>query len=133
MTINGQNQTTDANPSPVATMIPVAASSKVRSEVRCAVSPKASVIAAEPMSVPVTTAPTCTGEKPSPVRYWASSTLTKPSAKPRMPRPHTMRVTSGGADSGRMRRMDLRSVAPMPTDALDPSAIPETVRHAETD
>jgi len=29
--------------------------------------------------------------------------------------------------------MDLRSVAPMPTDALDPSAIPETVRHAETD
>ena len=112
--MSGQNQMTAANPRPVATMIPVAASSSVRSEVRCAVRPKARVMAAEPTSVPVTMAPTWTGVKPSPVRYCASSTLTNPSAKPRMARPHTMRVTSRGAESGRMRRMGLRSVAPMP-------------------
>lgn len=51
----------------------------------------------------MTTAPTCTGENPIDVRYWASSTLTKPSANPRTARPITTRATSGDAVVGRRR------------------------------
>ena len=46
------------------------------------------------MSVPVTIAPTSTGEKPRLTRYWASRTLTKPSTKPRTARPVRMRGAS---------------------------------------
>jgi hypothetical protein len=49
-------------------------------------------------------APTWTGEKPRPTRYCASSTLTNPSARPRIARPQTNRETSGGADASRVRR-----------------------------
>ena len=103
-TSSGQNHVKLRKPTPVAPINTAAASSSVRSRYRCAVSPKASVNAAEPSSVPVTIAPTWTGENPSAVRYCASSTLTNPSAKPRIARPVRMRLTSPVA----------RTVAPYP-------------------
>jgi hypothetical protein len=67
-TSSGQNVVKPANPRPVPTITTVAAMSSVRSSMRCAVIPKAMVSAAEPRRVPVTIAPTSTGEKPRWVR-----------------------------------------------------------------
>ena len=104
-TNNGQNQMMLAKPSPVATIIAVAARRSVRNGNRWPVKPKPRVSTADPISVPVTIAPTSTGEKPSPVRYCASRTLTKPSAKPRIVRPATIRRTSGDEPGGSRLRI----------------------------
>ena len=79
---SGQNQVSWRSRARSRASSRVATSRSVRSVKRWLVSPNASVSTAEPISVPVTIAPTSTGEKPSPMRYCASSTLTKPSAKP---------------------------------------------------
>ena len=81
-----------------------AASKSVRSSHRCATSPVPSVSAAEPSRVPVTIAPTCSGENPSSVRYTASTTDTNPSANPRNARATITRGTSTVAEPGRSRR-----------------------------
>src|SRR4051812_17215995 len=83
-----------------------AASSNPRSGKRCDVRPNPRVNAAEPSKVPVTIAPTSTGENPRPVRYWASSTLTNPSAKPRIVRPAITRGMSGDDEPNRVRCVD---------------------------
>ena len=122
-TSSGQNVVNPANPRPVPTMTTVAAISSDRSSMRCAVMPKASVRAAEPSSVPVTIAPTSTGENPRWVRYSARSTLTKPSAKPRIARAVTTRLTSAATTSaettsggGELTPPSCSSVLPMSSD-----------------
>ena len=105
MRSSGTNHVTPANPSPVAAIMIPAARRSVRSACRWARRPKPSVSTAEPTSVPVTIAPTWTGEKPIPVRYWASRTLTKPSAKPRAARTRrTRRVSDEDVDAVALRR-----------------------------
>src|SRR5262249_4910357 len=87
---SGQNVWNHANPMPVASMSPDAASSTRRGSTRCATSPTSIVSTADPTSVPVTIAPISNDEKPSRTRCAASSTLTMPSANPRRPRVRRM-------------------------------------------
>ena len=101
ITINGQNQTVEAKPTPVIAIIPAAANKRALKLIALPRRPNSSVMPADPSKVPVTMAPMATGLNPRSLRYCASRTLTKPSAKPRRVRPAMIRVASGDVSSGR--------------------------------
>jgi len=114
MTRSGQNAVVTANPTPVATISRLAASSSLRLGCRLAMIPTQRVSRAVPIKVAQTIVPIAKALKPSSRRYIGNSRATKPSPKARTPRAARIRIASLEAPFGIGRHHSLPVVIGIP-------------------